>query len=238
MRPRHHRQRARGRWQQPALWAQQPSSWIAQRAGRLPVDVQMKAEQISRKAEALMQYADRFPTGSQDLYVLQRTPEKYLPNTLDAYLAVHPGYAHAPISPDGKTALQALWEQLNLLDSKLDEIAYSLNRHNLDRLVANGRFLEECFGRHETELAGVAIRSAGGQRGAGPGPSSARGAAQAQPSGPAGSGRKPSSRSAGRPPAVSSSSAPCRCSLRSFAPSPASAARRAALRLSSLKSAG
>ena len=158
MRPRHHRQRARGRWQQSALWEQQPSSWIAQRAGRLPVDVQMKAEQISRKAEALMQYADRFPIGSQDLYVLQKTTEEYLPNTLDAYLAVHPGYAHAAVSPDGKTALQALWEQLNLLDSKLDEIAYSLNRHNLDRLVANGRFLEERFGRHESELDGVVIR--------------------------------------------------------------------------------
>jgi hypothetical protein len=158
MQHRHHRQRMRGRWQQPALWEQQPSSWIAQRAGRLPVDVQMKAEQISRKAESLIQYADRFPTGSQDLYVLQRTTEEYLPNTLDAYLALPPGYAHAAVSPDGKTALQALWEQLNLLDSKLDEIAYSLNRHNLDRLVANGRFLEERFGRHESELDGVVVR--------------------------------------------------------------------------------
>jgi hypothetical protein len=158
MRHRRHRQRVRGRWQQPSFWEQQPSSWIAERAGRLPVDVQMKAEQISRKAESLMQYADRFPTGSQDLYVLQKTTTEYLPNTLDAYLALPPGYAHAAVSPDGKTALQALWEQLNLLDSKLDEIAYSLNRHNLDRLVANGRFLEERFGRHESELDGVVVR--------------------------------------------------------------------------------
>jgi hypothetical protein len=159
MRHSRHRQRVRGGWQQqPSFWDQQPSSWIAERAGRLPVDVQMKAEQISRKAESLMQYADRFPTGSQDLYVLQRTKAEYLPNTLDAYLALPPGYAHAAVSPDGKTALQALWEQLNLLDSKLDEIAYSLNRHNLDRLVANGRFLEERFGRQESELDGVVIR--------------------------------------------------------------------------------
>ncbi|MBJ7597660.1 hypothetical protein [Candidatus Nephthysia bennettiae] len=158
MRHRHHRQRVRGGWQPPSFWDQQPSSWIAERAGRLPVDVQMKAEQISRKAESLMLYADRFPTGSQDLYVLQKTTSEYLPNTLDAYLALPPGYAHAAVSPDGKTALQALWEQLNLLDSKLDEIAYSLNRHNLDRLVANGRFLEERFGRQESELDGVVVR--------------------------------------------------------------------------------
>ena len=153
-----HRQRFNSGSQQPRFWEQQPSSWIAPRAGQLPMDVQMKAEQISRKAQSLLQYSDRFPTGSEDLYVLQRTTAEYLPSTLAAYLAVHPGYAHAPVSPDGKTALQALWEQLNLLDSKLDEIAYSLNKHNLDRLVANGRFLEERFGRRESELDGVVTR--------------------------------------------------------------------------------
>jgi hypothetical protein len=157
-RHRHHRQRVRGAWRQPEFWEQQPSSWVAERAGRLPVDVQVKAEQITRKAEALLQYADRFPIGSQDLFVLQRTTAEYLPNTLDAYLALPPGYAHAAVSPEGKTALQALWEQLNLLDSKLDEIAYGLNRHNLDRLVANGRFLEERFGKRESELDGVVAR--------------------------------------------------------------------------------
>jgi hypothetical protein len=143
--------RGGGLWEQLA-WEQQPSSWVAARAGRLPVDVQLKAEQISRKAESLMQFADRFPTGSQDLYILQRTIDEYLPNTLDAYLALPPGYGHAAVSADGKTALQALWEQLNLLDGKLDEIAQHVHRHNLDRLVANGRFLEERFGRSDSEL--------------------------------------------------------------------------------------
>jgi hypothetical protein len=153
---RHHRHGQRrkmrgGLWEQLA-WEQQPSSWVAARAGRLPVDVQLKGEQISRKAQSLMQFADRFPIGSQDLYILQRTTVEYLPNTLDAYLALPPGYGHAAVSADGKTALQALWEQLNLLDAKLDEIAQHVHRHNLDRLVANGRFLEERFGRSDSEL--------------------------------------------------------------------------------------
>jgi hypothetical protein len=157
-RHRHQRQRMRGRWQQPEFWSQQPSSWIPEQAGRLPADVQIKADQIRHKAESLMQQSDRFGTGSQDLYVLQKTVAEYLPNTLDAYLALPPGYAHAAVSPDGKTALQALWEQLNLLDRKLDEIAFSLNRHSLDRLVANGRFLEERFGQQESELDSVVAR--------------------------------------------------------------------------------
>jgi hypothetical protein len=127
-------------------------------AGRLPVDVQVKAEQIRRKAEAILHYADYFPTGSQDLYVVQRTTVEYLPNTLNAYLALPPGYANAAVSADGKTALQALWEQLNLLEVKLDEIAGNLHRQNLNRLVANGRFLEERFGDRSSELDKVVAR--------------------------------------------------------------------------------
>jgi hypothetical protein len=128
-------------------------------AGRLPVDVQIKVETIRRKAEALIQYVDYFPTGSQDLYVVQRTTIEYLPNTVNAYLALPPGYANAAVSADGKTALQALWEQLNLLEAKLDQIASNVHRQNLDRLVANGRFLEERFGeQHPSELDQLVAR--------------------------------------------------------------------------------
>ena len=121
-------------------------------AGQLPVSAEVKAEQIRRKAEALLQYADRFPAGSEDLYVLQRTTSEYLPTTLQAYLDLPPGYANAVVTADGKTALQTLHDQLDLLDRKLDEIAFDVHRQNLDRLVANGRFLEERFGQRRSEL--------------------------------------------------------------------------------------
>jgi hypothetical protein len=101
---------------------------------------------------------DYFPTGSQDLYVVQRTTIEYLPNTVNAYLALPPGYANAAVSADGKTALQSLWEQLNLLEAKLDQIASNVHRQNLDRLVANGRFLEERFGEHPSELDRLVAR--------------------------------------------------------------------------------
>jgi hypothetical protein len=120
--------------------------------------VQIKVETIRRKAEALIQYVDYFPTGSQDLYVVQRTTIEYLPNTVNAYLALPPGYANAAVSADGKTALQALWEQLNLLEAKLDQIASNVHRQNLDRLVANGRFLEERFGERPSELDRLVAR--------------------------------------------------------------------------------
>ena len=163
---RHHRHHGRRRdpmglnWQGPA---QQFPTQVYPRnsdadAGRLPVDVQIKVETIRRKAEALIQYVDYFPTGSQDLYVVQRTTIEYLPNTVNAYLALPPGYANAAVSADGKTALQALWEQLNLLEAKLDQIASNVHRQNLDRLVANGRFLEERFGERPSELDRLVAR--------------------------------------------------------------------------------
>ena len=47
---------------------------------------------------------------------------------------------------------------MNLLEAKLDQIASNVHRQNLDRLVANGRFLEERFGEHPSELDRLVAR--------------------------------------------------------------------------------
>lgn len=113
----------------------------------LPIDVQVKIEQIRRKAEVLLGYASRFPPFSRDLYLVRQTATDYLPRTIDAYLALPAGQGDRIVMASGKTALQELKEQLNLLDAKLDEIAEDLQRQDLSRLLANRRFLEERFGR-------------------------------------------------------------------------------------------
>src|ERR1700694_2425265 len=61
---RHHRDPVGLNWQQPGqAFPAQPYPRLADlTAGRLPVDVQVKAEQIRRKAESLLQYAEYFPT--------------------------------------------------------------------------------------------------------------------------------------------------------------------------------
>ena len=112
----------------------------------LPIDVQVKVEQIRRKVDVLLGYADRFPPFSQDLYLVRQTAAEYLPRTINAYLALPPGRVDVPLATGGKTARQELRAQLDLLDSKLDEIAEDLERQNLDRLLANRRFLEGRFG--------------------------------------------------------------------------------------------
>ncbi len=113
----------------------------------LPIDVQVKVEQIRRKVEVLLGYASRFPPFSKDLYIVRQTASEYLPRTIDAFLALPAANGELVVAANGKSALQELKEQLDLLDRKLDEVADDLQRQDLDRLLANRRFLEERFGR-------------------------------------------------------------------------------------------
>jgi hypothetical protein len=122
-------------------------------AVRLPDQQRAQVERIRRKAEALLARAGRFPAGSHNLYLVRRTLQEYLPATLDAYLALPPGYDAWPVTPDGRTGLQVLNGQLDLLEAKLDEVAADLEQHNVDRLLANERFLEQHFGRRDSELS-------------------------------------------------------------------------------------
>ncbi|MFN0072181.1 MAG: hypothetical protein ACKVVP_11910 [Chloroflexota bacterium] len=117
----------------------------------LPIDVQVKVEQIKRKADVLMTYADRFPPFSQDLHIVRQTTADYLPRTIDAYLAL-PGDEAFEITT-GERVLQELREQLQILDTKLDEIAQDLQRQDLERLLANRQFLEQRFQPRAAEPA-------------------------------------------------------------------------------------
>jgi hypothetical protein len=120
----------------------------------LPIDVQVKVEQIRRKVDVLLGYADRFPPFSQDLYLVRQTASEYLPRTINAFLALPRDSAEKPLTAGGKTAHQELKGQLDLLDAKLDDIAQDLQRQDADRLLANRRFLEARFGlRGKAEVA-------------------------------------------------------------------------------------
>ena len=106
----------------------------------------MKVEQIRRKVDVLLGFADRFPPFSQDLYLVRQTASDYLPRTIDTYLSLSKEAVDRPVIAGGRTARDELKAQLELLDRKLDEIAQDLQRQDADRLLANRRFLEARFG--------------------------------------------------------------------------------------------
>ncbi len=123
------------------------------RQSELPIDVRVKVEQIRRKVDVLLGYADRFPPFSQDLHLVRQTATDYLPRTLNTFLAMKPEDVDKPLlSAGGKTAREELKAQLDLLDTKLDDIAQDLQRQDADRLLANRRFLEARFGGRQAAV--------------------------------------------------------------------------------------
>ncbi len=131
--------------------AQVPAPKPAAPAVKLPPDVEQKVDRVRRKAAVLAQHADRFPVGSHDLYVVQHTSTDYLPETVKAFTDV-PSWSVNTKAEDGRTPLEMVHDQLDLLEAKLDEIAESVKNQRVDRLLMNERFLEQSFGRREEEL--------------------------------------------------------------------------------------
>src|SRR6266550_4257761 len=104
---------ARPVWDQPA--GEQRSARKEQAKSKtpgeseLPIDIRVKVEQIRRKVDVLLGYADRFPPFSQDLYLVRQTASDYLPRTIDTYLAMADKQAaEKPMTPEGKTPHQEL----------------------------------------------------------------------------------------------------------------------------------
>jgi hypothetical protein len=101
---------------------------------------------------ALLPHASGFPMGSRDLFVLQRTSTDYLQTSIEAYLALPRSGAASSVLPGGRTALQVLSDQLDLLLWKTGEIGETICQQDSERLLAHGRFLEESFGRPSGDL--------------------------------------------------------------------------------------
>jgi hypothetical protein len=127
--------------------------------GRVPADVLAKVQSIQQIILGILPRSGALPPGSPELYVVQRTATDYLPTALESYLNLPRAYATLHPVQDGKTPKQVLMDQLTLLESKMSEVADDVHRNDTDRLLANGRFLEERFGRSPLSLEGPAASS-------------------------------------------------------------------------------
>lgn len=122
--------------------------------GRVPADVLAKVQSIATIIYGILPRAGSLPPGSPELFIVQRTASDYLPTALESYLNLPRAYATLHPVQDGKTPKQVLMDQLTLLESKMTEVADDVHRNDTDRLLANGRFLEERFGRSALSLPG------------------------------------------------------------------------------------
>jgi hypothetical protein len=119
--------------------------------GKVPPEVMAKVLKIRQIIFGILPRAGNLPPGSPELFVVERTASDYLPTSLEAYLRLPRAYAtlHAV---HGKTPKEILLDQLTLLETKMTEVADDLHRNDSDRLLANGRFLQERFGRSPLSL--------------------------------------------------------------------------------------
>jgi hypothetical protein len=121
-------------------------------SGRVPPEVLAKVQSIQQIILGILPRSGALPPGSPELFVVERTATEYLPTALESYLNLPRAYATLHPVQDGKTAKQVLMDQLTLLESKMSEVADDVHRNDTDRLLANGRFLEERFGRSALSL--------------------------------------------------------------------------------------
>ena len=122
--------------------------------GRVADDIYLRVQSIRDSILAtLPQNADDDQSAiDPNVYLIRRTALTYLPQALDAYLAVPRIYAESRPVADGRTPHDVMLEQLNLMDSKMREVADDIVRHDSEKLLAHGRFLQERFAGSELKL--------------------------------------------------------------------------------------
>jgi hypothetical protein len=117
---------------------------------RVPAEIWAKVDAIRQAIVAILARAQDLDP--EELFVVRRTAVDYLPATLRNYVRLPEEYAtNQPIAP-GMTAYALLNEDLDLLESKLEDISDAIRHKDSDALVAHTRFLEEKFGRSSLTL--------------------------------------------------------------------------------------
>jgi hypothetical protein len=102
--------------------------------GNVPVDVITKYQSIHWLMLSMLPRMGQLEGTSNDLYILRRTASDYLPTAVRSYLSVALSDASEEQLTDGRTPHQAVLEQLDLIESRLHDIADALDRNDLDRL--------------------------------------------------------------------------------------------------------
>lgn len=124
---------------------------LSERAGPQTLGV---LEGIEEKLAFLL---ERLGAGGAEMFDLRpfevrKIAFDYLPDALNQYLALPSSMARTERLNSGKTAEEALNEQLGLLDNTLRDLAKSLFEKDAGGLLVHGRFLKEKFAEQPFRL--------------------------------------------------------------------------------------
>jgi hypothetical protein len=117
-------------------------------SGRVPPEVIVRIQRIELTIRSeIFPRLDCLPTGSLELYLIERTARDYLPTAVATYLRLPSDYVSARPASQGWTPLQVLLEELDLLDAQMRRVAEIVHHVDMDRLLAHRRFLNDRFSR-------------------------------------------------------------------------------------------
>ena len=112
---------------------------------RFPPEIARLVAEIATDVATVLPRLAATGVASATFSDVRSTATTYLPDTLNAYLAVPAAYRNTAPIADGKTARQIVGEQLTVLAAKMKEIAQNTAADDAQALLANGRFLKERF---------------------------------------------------------------------------------------------
>jgi hypothetical protein len=112
---------------------------------RFPPEIARLVTEIASDVATVLPRLAAAGVASATFVDVRSTATAYLPDTLNAYLAVPAAYRNTAPVADGKTARQIVGEQLTVLAAKMKEIAQNTAADDAQALLANGRFLKERF---------------------------------------------------------------------------------------------
>jgi hypothetical protein len=120
---------------------------VSESGKRLPEELAAKVAAIQAAILDVLPRVSGSSIDRRDLFALERTVTDYLPHTLDNYLTLPRTYADSHPVQGGKTPKQLLADQLDLIEEKMREISDAVAKDDVDKLLAQGRFLEDRFGK-------------------------------------------------------------------------------------------
>jgi hypothetical protein len=120
--------------------------------GTVDPRVEQRVHRIAGTIRETLPRADSLGVGSAQAHTLVQTATDYLPDALGSYLKLPRSYAEQRKVSDGKTPLELLCDQLDLLATRMDEVFTAVCQADADALVAHGRFLQDKFARGALDL--------------------------------------------------------------------------------------
>ncbi len=119
---------------------------------RFPDDVRARLGGLADVLSGVLGRAEVLTTSPDHLHIVSQTIRDYLPSSLEAYANLPRSYALNRRSERERSAHEELLAQLDLLDTRLREVAQAVHRGDEQALRDQGRFLRDRFGGSGLDL--------------------------------------------------------------------------------------